>query len=337
MEIVLVIETLILIGVIAYTMFGSKKPVAAANNNLPSTSAAPARSEDSGDYKSQLRKAENDLDKKRKEMEQLKVELNETKADLKEARRKLHDDKETGKIDKDLVKARAEVEREASIQLEATRAELANALAEIQRLKSDADPKRKSAPVQAVPAPAAEAAPVPAPAAAPEKPVVQKVIRELSEADKEKIQRAEATAAKDRARAQDLERDLRGARNRSETLSRQLRSQEKDLTLVKDKFRALELRSNRLMLQNELLNRALKDLEKKSGIGAGRLELTPEEITRSDQAVQAKQKAEDQAEAEAQARLQAAEATSAAPAAAEAAPPPPAPAAEPVEAPKPSA
>jgi hypothetical protein len=330
MEIIVGILTLLVIGQFAYILFGSKKPAtASSNNNVTSNSAAPSRAEDGADLKGQLRKAENDLDKKRKEMEQIKVELNETKADLKEARKKLHDDKETSKFETDLIKARAEVERDASIQLEATRAELANALAEIQRMKSDEGKKdRKShapAPAPVAAAPVAEAAP----AAPVEKPVVQKVIRELSDADKEKIQRAESTATKERARAQDLERDLRGARNRSETLSRQLRTQEKDLTLVKDKFRALEMRSNRLMLQNELLTRALKDLEKKSGIEAGRLQLTPDEITRSDEAVQAKQKAEDQAEAEALARREAADAAAAAATSTEQAPAAPA-----VEAPK---
>jgi hypothetical protein len=330
MEIIVVIETFALIGLIAYIMFGSKKPAISSNNNAPSASASPSRGEDAGgDFKSQLRKAENDLDKKRKEMEQLKVELNETKADLKDARKKLHDDKETSKIDKDLVKARAEVEREASNQLDATRAELAAALAEIQRLKTDEGKKDRRAPAPA-PAPVAEKADAAVAAAAPaEKPVVQKVIRELSEADKEKIQRAETAAAKDRAARQDMEKDLRLARNRSETLSRQVRGHEKEMGLVQDKFRALEKRTNRLLLQNELLTRALKDLEKKSGIEAGRLELSQDEIARSDQAVEAKQKAEAQAEAEAQARLEAADAAAAAATSAEQAPATPA-----VEAPK---
>jgi chromosome segregation ATPase len=328
MEIIVVIETFALIGLIAYIMFGSKKPAISSNNNAPSASATPSRGEDGGgDFKSQLRKAENDLDKKRKEMEQLKVELNETKADLKDARKKLHDDKETSKIDKDLIKARAEVEREASNQLDATRAELAAALAEIQRLKTDEGKKDRRAPAPAPVAEKAEAAV--APAAPAEKPVVQKVIRELSEADKEKMQRAEATAAKDRAARQDMEKDLRLARNRSETLSRQVRGHEKEIGLVQDKFRALEKRTNRLLLQNELLTRALKDLEKKSGIEAGRLELSQDEIARSDQAVEAKQKAEAQAEAEAQARLEAADAAAAAATSAEQAPAAPA-----VEAPK---
>lgn len=310
MEIITVLLFLTTVGLIAYIMFGNKKPMAATGTNVSSSASSSPSAPEGADHRSLLRKAENDLDKKRKEMEELKVQLNETKVDLKEARRRLHDDKETSKIDKDLVKARSEVEREASIQLDATRAELATALAEIQRMKADGDSKgRRHAP--APQAAVAVAAPVAAVEAAPvEKPQVQiqKVIRELSEADKEKMQRAEAAASKDRTRAQDLERDLRGARNRSESLSRQLKTNEKELGLIKDKFRALEKRSNRLMLQNDLYNRALKDIEKRSGIEAGRLELSPDELTRSDQAVEAKQRAEDQAEAEAQARLEAADA-----------------------------
>src|SRR5687768_2799081 len=73
-------------------------------------------------------KADTEGDKKvRKELEELKKMLGELKDELKAAKKKIYEQKEAGKSGEDLVKARAEVERQASIQLETTRSELATA------------------------------------------------------------------------------------------------------------------------------------------------------------------------------------------------------------------
>src|SRR5688500_11964350 len=83
--------------------------------------------------------AEAELEKKRRELEDQRTQLADVKEQLKQAKRKLFEQKEGDKGDRDLVKARADVERNASTQLEHVRAELATALTELQRLKSEAD------------------------------------------------------------------------------------------------------------------------------------------------------------------------------------------------------
>ena len=59
-----------------------------------------------------------------------------------------------------------------------------------------------------------------------------------------------------------------------------------ELDLVKDKFKALEKRLNRTLLERDLIRRALLDLERKSGLAAERVELTAEEIAASDRKVE---------------------------------------------------
>ena len=78
------------------------------------------------------------------------------------------------------------------------------------------------------------------------------------------------------------------------------------------------------MLERDLMVRAIKDLEKKSGITAERVELTPDEIAASDQRVNEKQVAEAKAEEDARYKLENAEAAAApvpSPTEAQAAPP----------------
>lgn len=248
-------------------------------------------------------KAEAELEKKRKELDEVKKQMGEIKDELKAAKKKIFDQKEAAKGDEDLVKARAEVERQASIQLEHTRAELAQALEQIQKLKAD-DGKGPRKPAAA---PVAVAAAV-AVEKAPEAPPVQKVIRELSDSDKERITRAEGAATKDRQRIAELEKAMKNSKGRADAATHQLKVARQEGQLAKDKFRAVERRINRLMLERDMMLRAIKDLETKSGIRAERVELTPDEVAASDQKVNEKQAAEDKAAEEARERLEAAEA-----------------------------
>jgi hypothetical protein len=71
-----------------------------------------------------------------------------------------------------------------------------------------------------------------------------------------------------------------------------------ELDLLKDKFKALEKRLNRTLLERDLLRRAMADLEKKTGMRAERTELTAEEIAASDRKVEEKAVAEAAVEAE---------------------------------------
>lgn len=277
---------------------GQKTAPQTTNHNAPS---AARESRSSGD---EARKLESALDKKSKELEELKKAHGELKDELKTAKKKLFDSKEASKDGDDLAKARADVERQASIQLDATRAELATALAEIQRLKADSDNKGRKRPVEAAAAPAEKKEGAPKP-----QEVVTRVIRELSEVEKERIARLETQSSNDRKKANELDRELKSLKARLDRHQRDSKRVYQDAELARDKFRAVEMRLNRTIMENDLLKRAIKDLEKKSGVDAGRLELNAEEVAQSDSSIKAKHAAEDAAEAEARAKLEAAPAT----------------------------
>lgn len=291
---------------------GGAKPTAQASANTSNTSKSESRSDDE-----RARKAEAELEKKTKELSEAKKTQAELKDELKTAKKKLHEVRESEKSGDDLAKARADVERQASIQLESTRAELASALAEVQKLKTQAETKKgKPAPVVEAAVEKKEEAPRP-------QEVVTRVIRELSDVEKERITRLETQSANDRKKANELDRELKSLKAKLDRHQRDSKRVYQEADLARDKFRAVELRLNRTLVENDLLKRAIKDLEKKSGVDAGRLELTSEEVASSDATMKAKFAAEDQAAAEAKAKLEAAPAThaeEAAPAAVEAAP-----------------
>mgnify|MGYP001558833573 CR=1 FL=1 len=279
---------------------GGAKPSAQAAANTSSSSKSETRSDDD-----RARKLEAELDKKKRELEEVKKAQAELKDDLKNTKKKLHDQRENEKSGDDLVKARAEVERTASIQLEATRAELATALADIQKLKTQADNKNKPRP-----AVAAESTEKKEEVKA-ERPqeVITRVIRELSDVEKERIAKLEASSSTDRKKANELDRELKSLKAKLDRHQRDSKRVYQEADLARDKFRAVEVRLNRTLVENDLLKRAIRDLEKKSGVEAGRLELNAEEIASSDSAVKAKFAAEDAAEADARAKLEAAPAT----------------------------
>ncbi len=233
--------------------------------------------------------AEADLERRRKEVDEQRALLVDAREQLKQAKRKLFEQKESERGGRDLSRARDEFERKASLQLEAVQSELSAALLEIQRLKTE-EPARVRRPA------AAPIAPAPAPPPPPEKAPRQ--FRELSDSDRERMQRLEQQAARERTRAGDLDRELKRLRGRTETQHRIYVVTKGELDLVKDKFKALEMRLNRTLLERDLLRRAMADLEKKTGMRADRTELTPEEIAASDRKVEEKAVAEAAAEAE---------------------------------------
>jgi chromosome segregation ATPase len=300
--IITVLLAVALIVSLAFNMgfFGQKAaPSKPAGNNEPSPRAS--RDDDAAARASKL---ESELDKKRKELEEVKKTQVELKDELKAAKKKLHDQREADKTGDDLVKARAEVERQASIQLDATRQELANALAEVQRLKNEAERGKKQRAEAPKPV-AADAKPEEKREAAP----VQRVIRELSEAEKEKMQRLEQQASSDKKKAIELAAELRNVKVRVDREKREARRVYEEGKLARDKFRAVEIRLNRTLLENDMLKRAIADLEKKSGIKAETHAPSAEQLAQSDQQMRDKHAAEDKASEEARAKLEAAEAT----------------------------
>ncbi|MEW5737687.1 MAG: cell envelope biogenesis protein TolA [Myxococcota bacterium] len=290
-----------------FGLFGGK-----AASHVPA-GEAPSRSDAQRDD-DRPRKLETELEKKRKEVEELKKSQAELKEELKAAKKKLFEQKESERSGDDLAKARAEVERHASVQLENTRHELSVALAEVQRLKGELEGKGRRRPesTEKRDEPKAEKPQV--------QEVVQRVIRELSDVEKERIAKLEAQSSADRKRANELDRELRALKGKMERNQRESKRVYSEANLARDKFRAVEMRLNRTLLENDLLKRAIADLEKKTGLHAEHITLTPEEAAESDRAIKAKHAAEDQAEAEARARLEAApvseEATEAPPASA---------------------
>lgn len=307
---------------------GGSKPSAQAAANTSSSSKSEPRSDDD-----RARKLEADLDKKKRELEEVKKAQAELKDELKSTKKKLHDQRENEKSGDDLVKARAEVERAASIQLESTRAELATALADIAKLKTQADAKKAPRPAVAAEGTEKTEKKEEVKVERPQE-VITRVIRELSDVEKDRIARLEASSSNDRKKANELDREMKSLKAKMDRHARDTKRVYSEAELARDKFRAVEMRLNRTLVENDLLKRAIKDLEKKSGVDAGRLELNAEEIATSDSAVKAKFAAEDAAEAEARAKLEAAPATHLE----EAAPAAPAPVAEaaapaPVEAP----
>jgi chromosome segregation ATPase len=226
-----------------------------------------------------------ELEKRRREVEELRSTVTELRGELKQTRKKLHDQRESEKGGSDLLKARADVERNASQQLEVVRSELASALAEVGRLKGEAEAFRTRRPA-AAPVPAA-----PAPVAATPAPEPRR-FRELSDTDREKMERLEHLANRERSRAQELSAEVRRLKGRTETQGRVYTIVKGELDLLKDKFKALEKRLNRTLLERDLLRRAIRDIEKKSGLAADRTELTADEVAASDRSVEERAAAE---------------------------------------------
>lgn len=285
MVIALILVSIAFAVTLGVLMFGNRAPSGVVH--APSLKSG-------SDAEPRLRQLESDLDKKRRELDEQKAQLGELKAELKTTKRKLYEQKESEKGDRDLVKAREEAERNATLQLVNVRADLANALAEVQRLRDATEIRGRrvsSSPsplVASAPSPAAtDAAPAPAPVvearAQEERP---RKFRELNDADREKMERLEHDAAKAKQKAVEVDRELKRTKGRAETAWRIVTQVRGEADLLRDKFKALEKRMNRILLERDLLRRAIKDLEKKAGVVAERTELTPDEIAASDQKVE---------------------------------------------------
>jgi len=276
----LVLVTIALVVCLALLIFGGRNAPAA---RAPAVAATP------GTVPAPRGGPDPDLERRRREVDELKSTVAELRGELKQTRKKLHEQREAGRDGADLLKARAEVERSASQQLEVVRSELASALAEVTRLKGEAEAFRMRRPATA-PAPQPHPA-APPPAHAPPAPEPRR-FRELSDTDREKMERLEHLANRERTRSQELSGEIRRLKGRTETQARVYTVVKGELDLLKDKFKALEKRLNRTLLERDLLRRAIRDLEKKSGLAADRTELTADEVAASDRSVEERAAAE---------------------------------------------
>lgn len=303
MEVLVVVLAVALVACLGFLIFGKGTPAPAP--------ALVARKEAEHKERSQ---APAELERRKKELAEEKAKVHELAGEIKTLKKKLFDQKEGEKGQRDILKARQESERTASVQLESVRIELAGALAEIDRMRASGPlSRRPQAPVAAAPA-APVAANVEAETRAPEAapaPVAkpQRVIRELNDADREKMERLETTAKQERTRAIELDKEVKRLKNKTETQARIHNVTKAELELNKDKFKALEKRMNRTLLETDLIRRALRDLEAKTGSHPARVALTSEEQAASDKQVdeqfakeaEARAAAEKAAEAAAQA------------------------------------
>jgi hypothetical protein len=359
LEVVSVLVALILVSLgfaitLGMLLFGSNRAAVLPASTATTATGTTKRAELPEDASKARARAVADLERKQKELDEQRAQVQDLKEQLKQTKRKLFDQKESEKGDRDLAKARVDVERQATTQLEMVRGELSQALSEIERLRGEQGgnrPRRAPAPAPVTAAPAAPVtAPVPVAPVVPEAPAAGQIsapaaegervvaaavqvtpaaepaekaprrYRELNDADREKMDRLEHTANKERGRAAELERELRRIKGRADTQQRLYTASKSELDLAKDKFKALEKRLNRTLLERDLLRRAIKDLEKKTGMLAERTELTPEEVAASDQKIEAEAReraaaeAQRAAAAQAQAETEAAKTAEAAPA-----------------------
>lgn len=235
--------------------------------------------------------------REKKEADELRRELASARDEAKASKRKLFEISQGERAHDAQLKERAEAEAHATMQLAATREELAHVTAEVSRLQAALEARGKVR--SSAPSPIATAT-------TPAQPVTTKVVRELSGADREKIERLTVQAASDQRRVSSLEREARNLRTKMEAMMREGRRGHAETTLARDKFRAVEARLNRSLLENDLLRRAIADLEKRTGMSAERTSFTAEETAHFDAKMKEKHASEDLAEAQARARLEAA-------------------------------
>ncbi len=257
MALLLVIVSIALVVCLGLLIFGRSAPSTRAP--VPGVVSAGAPAVRSG--------LDPELERKRREVEELKTTVAELRGELKQTRKKLHEQREGDKGGTDLVKARAEVERSASQQLEVVRSELAAALAEVGRLRSESEAFRTRAPRPPT-APTRRGRPRPGPGAC------SRGRRNLAASGSCRTPTARRWSASSTSPTASAP-GPRSCRPRSAGSRAAPRRRpavytvaKGELDLLKDKFKALEKRLNRTLLERDLLRRAIRDLEKKSGLAA---------------------------------------------------------------------
>ena len=274
----LVLVSLALIVCLGLLVFGRGAPPARTPPLPPGPGAAPLARNG----------PDPEPEKRRREMEELRSTVAELRGELKQTRKKLRRPARVGEGRNRF----AEGPRRGGAQrLAAARGGAKRARDRARRGGPAAQRDRglPDAPRAPAPAPAPPAAP--APAAAPPAPEPRR-FRELSDTDREKMERLEHLANRERSRAHELSAEVRRLKGRTETQARVYTVIRGELDLLKDKFKALEKRLNRTLLERDLLRRAIRDLEKKSGLAADRTELTADEVAASDRSVEERAAAE---------------------------------------------
>jgi hypothetical protein len=207
------------------------------------------------------------------ELQKAKSELQKAKDELKQSKQKLFEARERNKQLEAELKTQKQLERQALQETENTRLQLADLSTGLHKLRLELETQKPSSNSK-IPSP-----PPALPQAAAAEPVrPAKIIRELSPAEKEKLENVERLIATEHNRAQELEKELKNSKIRFELMQRQFKTFQASSKLQKDKFRALEKRLNRTLLERDFILRAMRDLENRCGLQAAIAELPKEDF-----------------------------------------------------------
>ena len=250
---------------------------------------APAKAE--GD-KSAAPASQESLELKAAELQKAKGELQKTKDELKHSKQKLFEAREKNKQLEAELKSQKQLERQALLETESAQAQLADLTTELHKLRLELETQKPSSSGAVASSVSASSSKTPSlpPAAVAEsakaasKPA--KLVRELSPAEKEKLENVERLIAAEHSRAQEVEKEFKNLKIRFELVQRQLKTTQSSSKLQKDKFRALEKRLNRTLLEKDFILRAMHNLESRCGLQAVIAEL-PEEDAAEDASAEA--------------------------------------------------
>ncbi|MCL2178377.1 MAG: hypothetical protein FWC28_05505 [Proteobacteria bacterium] len=268
MEIALIIVSSVLVFCLYLLIFKRTPPPLATSKPAPS----PAHMENPAAKNNGPSEVET-LSTKTAELQKTKGEFQKTKEELRQNKQKLFEAREKNKQLEVELKTQKHLERQALLEVENLRLHSADLSTELNKLKLELETQKTSS----LPPPSPLPPPPQVPPVKPAKP--SKIIRELSPIEKEKIEHAERLVAAEHNRSQEMEKELKNLKIRLELGQRQLKNIRSAGTLQKDKFRALEKRLNRTLLEKDLVLRAMRELENRCGLQASIAELPSEDFS----------------------------------------------------------
>lgn len=190
------------------------------------------------------RKASEALSMKRRETEELKERVRDVK-------RKRQEEREVDRFQKELSRAREEIERDMEKKLALAREEAEMARDQMKRLSSEMEALRSRRPVAQASAQTSS-----------EAPVAERKPREPRPEELVRLEVAEKGLKETRARMHELDEEVKRQKGRAETDRRVFLVQKKEIELAKDKFRALETKHNALIRERDEIQLSRYELEK---------------------------------------------------------------------------
>lgn len=243
MDVNAVLGILLAIAVIAILLLALQVGPARASSNkaLKEVEALKARLADS---ETEGRRHLDALAAKRRETDELKDRV-------RDAKKKRQEEREMEKFQRDLTKARQEIEVEMERKLSQAREEAEEARSIAKKLSVELEGLRSKRPM-AVVAPIGEAPAAPQ-ERKPREPRPEELVR---------LEVAEKDLKEAREKAREFDAEVKRQKGRAETDRRVLLIQKKEIELAKDKYRALETKHNALIHERDDLRLSLYELEK---------------------------------------------------------------------------